>query len=218
MDIINAYEETGSLRAAAALCGTTHKTVKRVLERREAGQRPGRRRTPAQGLPDSFTDLIFREGEGDGWADHREAAAAATARGRLYGFGAHVAAGGRGAEGRVEADAAGLPAMDAGTRWAPAHRLRHRHAGPEPWVEAVHRGVAVVAVAVRAVHPRRIPGNDVADARRVLRGGWWGARRGSGRPDGLLEGRRGRQRGRADRRLCAIRGALPVPAGLLRGP
>ena len=31
LDIINAYEETGSLRAAAALCGTTHKTVKRVL-------------------------------------------------------------------------------------------------------------------------------------------------------------------------------------------
>jgi len=43
LDIINAYEETGSLRAAAALCGTTHKTVKRVLARREAGQRPGRR-------------------------------------------------------------------------------------------------------------------------------------------------------------------------------
>jgi transposase len=59
LDIINAYEETGSLRAAAALCGTTHKTVKRVLERREAGQRPGRRRTPAPGLADPFTDLIF---------------------------------------------------------------------------------------------------------------------------------------------------------------
>jgi transposase len=59
LDIINAYEETGSLRAAAALCGTTHKTVKRVLERREAGQRPGRRQAPAPGLADPFTDLIF---------------------------------------------------------------------------------------------------------------------------------------------------------------
>jgi transposase len=58
LDIINAYEETGSLRAAAALCGTTHKTVKRVLARREAGQRPGRR-APAPGLADDFTDLIF---------------------------------------------------------------------------------------------------------------------------------------------------------------
>jgi hypothetical protein len=59
LDIINAYEETGSLRAAAALCGTTHKTVKRVLERRTAGQRPGRRRIPVPGLADPFTDLIF---------------------------------------------------------------------------------------------------------------------------------------------------------------
>jgi transposase len=59
LDIINAYEETGSLRAAAALCGTTHKTVKRVLERRAAGQRLGRRRAPHPGLADAFADLIF---------------------------------------------------------------------------------------------------------------------------------------------------------------
>ena len=58
MDIINAYEETGSLRAAAALCGTTHKTVKRVLERGAAGQRPGRRRAPEPGLAEPFTALI----------------------------------------------------------------------------------------------------------------------------------------------------------------
>lgn len=37
MDIISAYQETGSYRAAAALCGTTHKTVRRVVERAEAG-------------------------------------------------------------------------------------------------------------------------------------------------------------------------------------
>jgi transposase len=60
LDIINAYEETGSLRAAAALCGTTHKTVKRVLQRRAAGQRPGRRRAPRPGLAEPFTDLIYQ--------------------------------------------------------------------------------------------------------------------------------------------------------------
>jgi transposase len=45
MDIVNAYAALGSYRGAAALCGTTHKTVKRVLERRaqgQAGRRPAR--------------------------------------------------------------------------------------------------------------------------------------------------------------------------------
>lgn len=37
VNIIDAYHETGSLRAAATLCGTTHKTVKRVIERQQAG-------------------------------------------------------------------------------------------------------------------------------------------------------------------------------------
>jgi transposase len=38
MEIIDAYEATGTYRGAAALCGTTHKTVKRVLARQQAGQ------------------------------------------------------------------------------------------------------------------------------------------------------------------------------------
>jgi transposase len=37
MDIISAYQQTGSYRGAAAICGTTHKTVKRVIERALAG-------------------------------------------------------------------------------------------------------------------------------------------------------------------------------------
>jgi transposase len=61
LDIVNAYEETGSMRAAAVLCGTTHKTVKRVLDRRAAGQRPGQRRAPQPGLAEPFTDLIYRK-------------------------------------------------------------------------------------------------------------------------------------------------------------
>ena len=38
MDIISAYQQVGSYRAAAELCGTTHKTVKRVVEKFEADQ------------------------------------------------------------------------------------------------------------------------------------------------------------------------------------
>jgi hypothetical protein len=37
MDILAAYREVGSYRGAAAICGTTHKTVRRVVERHEAG-------------------------------------------------------------------------------------------------------------------------------------------------------------------------------------
>ncbi len=38
MEIVNAYAAVGTYRGAAALCGTTHKTVKRLLERQQAGQ------------------------------------------------------------------------------------------------------------------------------------------------------------------------------------
>ena len=37
MDIIAAYREVGTYRGAAAICGTTHKTVKRVVERAQSG-------------------------------------------------------------------------------------------------------------------------------------------------------------------------------------
>jgi transposase len=39
MDILAAYREAGSYRGAAAMCGTTHKTVRRVVEAHEAGGR-----------------------------------------------------------------------------------------------------------------------------------------------------------------------------------
>ena len=35
MDIQSAYKEAGTLRGAAAICGTTHKTVRRILEAAE---------------------------------------------------------------------------------------------------------------------------------------------------------------------------------------
>ena len=37
VNIIDAYQKTGSYRAAALVCGTTHKTVRRVVERQAAG-------------------------------------------------------------------------------------------------------------------------------------------------------------------------------------
>lgn len=55
LDILNAYQELGSLRAAAALCGTTHKTVRRVLERRDGAPAE---RPPRPKATDRFGDLI----------------------------------------------------------------------------------------------------------------------------------------------------------------
>lgn len=37
MDVISAYREVGSYRGAAAICGTTHKTVKRIIVQHQGG-------------------------------------------------------------------------------------------------------------------------------------------------------------------------------------
>lgn len=55
LEIINAYEELGSYRAAARVCGTTHKTVRRVVERQQTGP-PDRGRRPRS--TDPFMGLI----------------------------------------------------------------------------------------------------------------------------------------------------------------
>ena len=56
MNIISTYREVGTYRGAAELCGTTHKTVKRVVERAEAGQPPQRATRPRNF--DQVADLV----------------------------------------------------------------------------------------------------------------------------------------------------------------
>jgi transposase len=56
MNIISTYREVGTYRAAAELCGTTHKTVKRVVERAEAGGPP--QREPRARNFDLVRDLV----------------------------------------------------------------------------------------------------------------------------------------------------------------
>ena len=59
MNIINAYQEMGTYRGAAALCGTTHKTVRRVVQAWRRGDlaRPSaRRRRPRN--TDCVADLV----------------------------------------------------------------------------------------------------------------------------------------------------------------
>lgn len=50
MDIIAAYQLVGTYRGAADICGTTHKTVRRVHERIDEGRR-GRDVSPARRGP-----------------------------------------------------------------------------------------------------------------------------------------------------------------------
>jgi transposase len=57
MDIVNAYAELGSYRAAAAVCGTTHKTVKRIVERQRRGE-PERSRPSRAKNVDGVRELI----------------------------------------------------------------------------------------------------------------------------------------------------------------
>ena len=57
MDIISAYRELGSYRAAAEVCGTTHKTVKRVVDRFEADDQPPDRKERARNY-DAVAQLV----------------------------------------------------------------------------------------------------------------------------------------------------------------
>jgi hypothetical protein len=75
MDVIAAYRDVGSYRSAAQICGTTHKTVKRIIEAPEAGRAPGRK---SRGRNfDQFMGLGGGAGGEDGGPDFGEAVVAA---------------------------------------------------------------------------------------------------------------------------------------------
>ena len=60
MDIISAYREVGSYRGAAAMCATTPKTVRRVIERHEAGG-TGPERKPRERNYESVAELVAKK-------------------------------------------------------------------------------------------------------------------------------------------------------------
>ena len=85
MDIIAAYQQVGTYRGAAEICGTTHKTVRRVIERAEAGETG---RVPvARARNYDAGDRGGREaGEGIGRSDLGEAAVAGRQGGGVSGI------------------------------------------------------------------------------------------------------------------------------------
>ncbi|MBJ7609450.1 MAG: IS21 family transposase [Candidatus Dormibacteraeota bacterium] len=60
LDIITAYQELGSYRAAAKLCGTTDKTVKQVVERQQQGELTYRTPPRPAHNTDAVRDLIHQ--------------------------------------------------------------------------------------------------------------------------------------------------------------
>lgn len=63
MDVIAAYRDVGTYRGAAAICGTTHKTVKRIIEAHEAasdGDGPVGREPRSRNY-DTVVDLVAEQ-------------------------------------------------------------------------------------------------------------------------------------------------------------
>lgn len=56
MDVLAAYRDVGTYRGAAVVCGTTHKTVKKIIEAHEAGEGPQRK--PRGRNFDQVADLV----------------------------------------------------------------------------------------------------------------------------------------------------------------
>ena len=83
MDVLAAYREVGSYRGAAAICGTTHKTVKRIVEQHEAGGACVCSARERGHNYDEVRTLVAERVEQDPGPDLGEAAAAGGADGRL---------------------------------------------------------------------------------------------------------------------------------------
>ena len=62
MDVISAYRDVGSYRGAAAICGTSHKTVKRIIEQHQAGGTPVEK-SPRSRNYDEVADLVAKRVE-----------------------------------------------------------------------------------------------------------------------------------------------------------
>src|SRR3954454_19439844 len=76
MDVIAAYRDAGTYRRAAAICGTTHKTVRRIIEAHEAASAGRRLPQPpwwvcapgAIRAPHTWGDSAVGPAQSDEWA------------------------------------------------------------------------------------------------------------------------------------------------------
>ena len=103
MDIIAAYREAGTYRGAAEIAGTTHKTVRRVIARHEAGGAAPARAARGRNY-DGVAVLVAERVEKTAARISAKRLLPAAGR-RGMGVGPEFPPPGRGAEGVVEAGA-----------------------------------------------------------------------------------------------------------------
>ena len=173
MDIIAAYREVGTYRGAAEMCGTTHKTVKRVVRARTrpaAGRRSGRRGPATTTRSPSWSRSGWRRRRA---GSRRSGCCRSPGRPGMR-VGAELPAAGREAEsGVAQRIITAAVARRCGRRVRPGHRLGRGRAG----AARVLRGAGLVAVPVRAVRRRtRRPTTTLAMLAEVLRGASAGSR------------------------------------------
>ena len=83
MNIIDAFRQLGSYRAAARLCGTSDKTVKRAVQRQQAGGPWGRRPRPLSKNTDAVMSVVWERVRG---TDGRISAKRLLPRARAAGY------------------------------------------------------------------------------------------------------------------------------------
>jgi hypothetical protein len=140
MDMLTAYRKVGSYRGAAEICGTTHKTVRRVVERHNADGVPERKNRGHN--HDNVRGLVAEQRKEVFWPDLSEAAAAGRPCRQLPGVRGELPPLGRRGEGRVAGPASPRPppgGMDAGRH--AGHRLGRRGLPPswEGQTQAISR-------------------------------------------------------------------------------
>ena len=123
VNIIDAYHETGSYRAAALMCGVTHKTARRAVERQQAGGPWVRRSRPVTRNTDPVLSVLAKKVKDTDGPHLGQAAAAFGAGGRLHGLGSQPAPGGGQDQDRAPAEAAPLSTLGSDPGSAPGHRL-----------------------------------------------------------------------------------------------
>ena len=184
LDVITAYRQVGTYRGAAEMCGLTHKTVKRIIERVEAAEdRVARRKNY-----ESVRSLVAHEiSETKGKISAKRLLPKAHAAG--------YAGSARNFRRLVAQERAKYRQHQAIARarrpgvWTPGEHLVIDWGVLERAARVLRRA-GLVPGAVRALRrPTSAPSTTLRVVGRVLRGPRWGPEGRARRPDGVSEGR-----------------------------